>query len=159
VADTVPDIQYRIKIHIHVGRIHRGGDTPVDIQWQKQWRIYNTANTVADTQQQIHCGRYKTADIQRWIYSADTAVDIQHSRHTGRYTMADIYTVADIQPDIQHQVRIHIHSGGYTEVIQDTSTIYTAADTQWWIHSSGYTAADIQWRMNSSRYSSGYTTQ
>jgi hypothetical protein len=73
---------------------------------------------------------------------------------SSRYTMADIYTVADIQPDIQNQVRIHIHRGRYTEVIQDTSTIYTAAD-----HSGGYTAADTQWRMNSSRYSSGYTTQ
>jgi len=30
--------------------------------------------------------------------------------------MADIYTVTDIQ----YQVRINIHSGGYPEVVQDT---------------------------------------
>ena len=63
--------------------------------------------------------------------------------------MADIYTVPDIQPGIQYQVRIHIHSGGYTEVIQDTQHDsrcgrYTAADAQWRIHSSGYTVADAQ---------------
>ena len=54
--------------------------------------------------------------------------------------MADIYTVTDIQPDIQYQVRIHIHSGGYTKVVQDTQHDihggrYTAADTQQQIHS------------------------
>ena len=69
--------------------------------------------------------------------------DIQHSRHSGRYTMADIlYTVTDIQPDIQYKVRIHIHSGGYTEVVQDT---------QHDIHSGGYTAADTQQRIHSGR--------
>jgi hypothetical protein len=55
--------------------------------------------------------------------------------------MADIYTVADIQPGIQYQVRIHIHSGGYTEVVQDT---------QHDIHCGGYTAADTQQRIHSS---------
>ena len=86
---------------------------------------------------------------------ADTAVDIQHSRHSGRYTMADIYTVTEIQPDIQYQVRVHIHSGGYTQVVQDTqhdihSGGHTAADTQQRIHSSRYTAADTQWQIYSS---------
>jgi hypothetical protein len=57
--------------------------------------------------------------------------------------MADIlYTVTDIQPDIQYKVRIHIHSGGYTEVVQDT---------QHDIHSGGYTAADTQQRIHSGR--------
>jgi hypothetical protein len=56
--------------------------------------------------------------------------------------MADIYTVTDIQPDIQYQVRIHIHNGGYTEVVQDT---------QLDIHSGGYTAADTQQRIHSGR--------
>jgi hypothetical protein len=51
--------------------------------------------------------------------------------------MADIYTVTDIQPDIQYQVRVHIHSGGYTQVVQNT---------QHDIHSCGrYTAVDTQW--------------
>jgi len=55
--------------------------------------------------------------------------------------MADIYTVTDIQLHIQYQVRIHIHSGGYREVVQDTqqdvhgggymAAGFTAADTQW----------------------------
>jgi hypothetical protein len=54
----------------------------------------------------------------------------------------DIYTVTDIQPDIQYHVRIHIHSGGYTEVVQDT---------QHDINSGGYTAADTQQRMHSGR--------
>jgi hypothetical protein len=54
--------------------------------------------------------------------------------------MADIYTVADIQPGIQYQVRIHIHSGRYTEVVQDT---------QHDIHCAGYTAADTQQRIYS----------
>jgi hypothetical protein len=54
--------------------------------------------------------------------------------------MADIYTVTDIQPDIHYQVRIHIHSSRYTEVVQDIqhdihSGGYMAADTQQWIHS------------------------
>jgi hypothetical protein len=52
--------------------------------------------------------------------------------------MADIYTVADIQPGIQYEVKIHTHSGGYIEVVQDT---------QHDIHSGGYTA-----RIHSSRY-------
>jgi hypothetical protein len=51
---------------------------------------------------------------------ADTAADIQYSRHSGRYTMADIYTVIDIQPDIQYQVTIQIHSSRYTGVVKDT---------------------------------------
>jgi len=71
---------------------------------------------------------------------ADTAAVIQHSRHSGGYTMPDIYTVTDILPDIQYQVRVHIHSAGYTEVVQDTqhdihSGGYMAADSQQWIHS------------------------
>jgi hypothetical protein len=45
---------------------------------------------------------------------------------------------------IQYQVRIHIHSGGYTKVVQEHSTIYTAADTRRQIHSSGYTVVDEQ---------------
>jgi hypothetical protein len=45
--------------------------------------------------------------------------------------------------DIQYLVRIHIHSGGYTEVVQDT---------QLDIHSGGYTAADTQQRIHSGRY-------
>jgi hypothetical protein len=54
--------------------------------------------------------------------------------------MADIYTVIDIQPDIQYHVRVHIHSSGDRKVVQDTrhdihSGGYTAADTQQWIHS------------------------
>jgi hypothetical protein len=74
---------------------------------------------VADIQWRIYSSRY--------IYSGRyTAADIQHSRHSGRYTMADRYTVTHIQPDIQYQVKIHIHSGGYTEVVQDA---------QQWIHS------------------------
>jgi len=64
--------------------------------------------------------------------------DIQHSRHSGRYTMADIYTVTDIQ----YQVRIHIHSGRYTEVVHDT---------QHYMHGGGYTAADSQQRIHSGR--------
>jgi hypothetical protein len=56
----------------------------------------------------------------------------------------DIYTVTDIQPDIQYQVKIHIHSGRYTEEVKIHSTIYTAADTQRQIHSSGYTVVDEQ---------------
>jgi hypothetical protein len=77
-ADTVADIQWQIHsggysarytvpdqdTHSQ-GQIHRGGYTAVDIKRQKQWQIYNTANTVADTRQQIHCGRYKMVDIQR----------------------------------------------------------------------------------------------
>jgi hypothetical protein len=63
--------------------------------------------------------------------------------------MADIYTVIDIQPDIQYHVRVHIHSGGYRKVVQDTrhdihTGGYTAADTQQRIHSSGYTVVDEQ---------------
>ena len=64
----------------------------------------------------------------------------QYSRHSGRYTVEDIYTVTDIQPDIQYQVRTHIHSGRYTEVVQDT---------QHDIHGGGYTAADTQHRIHS----------
>jgi hypothetical protein len=56
--------------------------------------------------------------------------------------MADIYTVTDIQPDIQYQVRINIHSGRYTEVVQDT---------QHDIHGGRYTAADTQQRIHSGR--------
>jgi len=53
--------------------------------------------------------------------------------------MADTYTVTDIQPDIQYQVRIYIHSGGYTKVVQDTlhnipSGGYTGVDKQQQIH-------------------------
>jgi len=70
--------------------------------------------------------------------------------------MAELYTVVDIQPGIQYQVRIHIHSGGYIEVVQATqhnmhSGGYTAADTQRRIHSGGYTAADTQQRIYSGR--------
>ena len=115
----------------------------VDIQRQ----IYSGRYTAADTQRQIHSGGYQcqinSSGKQRQINSsgytaADTAADIQHSRHSGRYTMADLYTVTDIQPDIQYQVRIHIHSGRYTEVVQDThhdihSGGYMAANTQQWI--------------------------
>ena len=67
---------------------------------------------------------------------------MQHSRHSGRYTMADIYTVTDIQPDIQYQIRIHIHSGRYNEVFQHT---------QYDIHSGGYTVADTQQLIHSGR--------
>jgi hypothetical protein len=63
----------------------------VDIQQQKQWQIYNTAITVADTRQQIHCGRYKW-----WIYRGKyTAVDIQRQIQQWIYNTAD--TVVDIQ--------------------------------------------------------------
>jgi len=76
--------------------------------------------------------------------------------------VADIYTVTDIQPDIQYQVRIHIHSGGYTEVVQDTqhdihSDGYMAADTQQRIHSGRRTAADTVVDIQHSRHSGGYT--
>jgi len=89
---------------------------------------------------------------------ADTAADIQYSRHSGRYTMADIYTVIDIQPDIQYQVTIHIHSSRYTKVVKDTqhdrhNTGYTVADTQQWMHSSRSTAADTGVDLPHSRYS------
>jgi len=77
----------------------------VDIQWQIQQWIYNTADTVADTPWQI-------------------------------------YIVTDIQPDIQYQVRIHVHNGGYTEVVQDT---------QHDLHSGGYTAADTQQQIHTGR--------
>jgi hypothetical protein len=50
--------------------------------------------------------------------------------------------VTDIQPDIQYQVRIHIHSSGYKEEVH--STIYTAVDTSPLIHGSGYTVVDEQ---------------
>jgi hypothetical protein len=61
--------------------------------------------------------------------------------------MADIHTMTDIQPDIQYQVRVQIHSGGYTKVVQDTQHNihcgrYTGADTQQPIHSGRRTAAD-----------------
>jgi len=80
---------------------------------------------------------------------ADTAANIQPSRHSGRYTIADIYTVTDIHPDIQNQVRIHIHRGGYAQGVEDTqhdihSGRYTKADTQQQIHSSRYTVVDEQ---------------
>ena len=52
--------------------------------------------------------------------------------------MADIYTATDIQ----YQVRIHIHSSGCTEQVQDT---------QHDIHSGRYTAADTQQQMHSGR--------
>ena len=98
----------------------------------KQQRI-----AASDKQQRIYSGRYSSG-----YTGADTAADTQRSRHSGRYTMADMYTVTDIQPDIQYQVWIHIHSGGYTEVVQDT---------QHDIHSDGYTAADTQQRIHSGR--------
>jgi hypothetical protein len=148
VADiyTVEDTQWRIQCQIYsTGSRYTftwDGYTGAET---RRW-IYSGRNsggyTTQQTLWQIHSSKYTVADTKQWIYSggytvADTAVDIQHSRHSGRYTMADIYTVADIQPDILYQVRIYIHSGGYTEVIQDTSTIYTAADTQLRIHSGG----------------------
>jgi hypothetical protein len=48
------------------------------------------------------------------------AVDILYSRHSGRWTIANIYIVTDILPNIQYQVRIHIYSSRYSEVVQDT---------------------------------------
>jgi hypothetical protein len=54
-AETVPDIQYRIKIYIHRGR-YIGVDT--------QRLIYNGKNNGRYTQQQIHSGRYTAADTQ-----------------------------------------------------------------------------------------------
>jgi len=98
--------------------------------------------------------------IKAWILPLDGSVDnrfctinnsislfvLNHSqqcsRHSGRYTMANIYTVTDIQPDISYQVRVHIHSGGYTKLVQDTHHD---------IHSGRYTAADTQQRIHSSR--------
>jgi hypothetical protein len=63
----------------------------VDIQWQKQWHIYNAANAVADTQQQIVSGGktvgYTMVDEPREIFNsgytgADSAVDIQYGRNS-----------------------------------------------------------------------------
>jgi len=99
---------------------------------------------MADPQQLIHIGGHTTADTQQWIPAWDKQQQIHSGRYSSRlgYTMADIYTVADIQPDIQYQVKIHTHSGGYIEVVQDT---------QHDIHSGGYTAADTQQQIYSGR--------
>jgi len=64
------------------GQIHRGGYTAIDIQRNKQWQIYNTANTGADTKWWIYRGKYTMVNIQlqiqQWIYNtADTVVEIQ----------------------------------------------------------------------------------
>jgi hypothetical protein len=72
--------------------------------------------------------------------------------------MADIYTVIDIQPDIQYQVTIHIHSSRYTRVVEYSqhnrhNTEYTVADTQLWMHSSRSTAADAVVDLPHSRHS------
>jgi hypothetical protein len=99
-ADTVADIQWQIHsgrnsarytvpdqdIHSQ-GQIHRGEYTAVDIQRQKQWQIYNTANTVADTKWWIYSGGYREVvqDTQHDINGGGyTAADTQQRIHSGR---------------------------------------------------------------------------
>jgi hypothetical protein len=103
-----------------------------------QWQIVSSRSTAGDTQRQIHSGRYTAVDTLRQIPVSDTrqqiaASDKQQQMYSGRYSSAyttqqtqgqihhvDIYTVTDIQPDTQYEVRIHIHSCGYKDVLQDT---------------------------------------
>jgi hypothetical protein len=98
----MPDTQYRMKIHIHMGGYTgaetSGGytvaETVADIQQQIQQLIYNTADTVANIQWQIqwqiHNSRSTAVDTQRQIQSSGYQHGINSSRYIAEDTVADI---------------------------------------------------------------------